>query len=77
MKDRTFIQKMGTTMKEMMLFKVYVYPDGDNQEHPVDWKSDDYVVRYTSVCYECHETLVVDYDEPFAHCSCGTREWYK
>ena len=58
------------------LFKVYVYPDGENYDGPVDWKSDDYQIRRSALCEDCGYTLYLDYDEPFASCECGTREWY-
>lgn len=62
----------------MNLIKICVYPDGSNYpfgETP-SWASDDYEVRHTCVCERCGEELFVEYAKPFAHCDCGTTEWY-
>lgn len=65
-----------STIVEDDLVKVYVYPDGENRELPDPQKSDDYVIRKTMLCVECNELLDVEYDSPYAHCLCGTTEWY-
>lgn len=56
---------------------VYIYPDEEQYEEPVSWKSDDYQVRISACCDKCGELLELAYQEPFASCSCGTQEWYK
>lgn len=57
--------------------KVFVYVDNTCSEEPLEWMSDDYAVRYTQNCEQCGYLLEPHYDEPFASCECGTREWYK
>jgi hypothetical protein len=48
-----------------MTCTVYVYPDGENYSEP------------PQLCETCDEELTIEYDEPFAHCKCGTQEWHK
>lgn len=59
------------------LKRVYVYPDGEQFDVTPDWKSDDYEVRQTALCYRCDEELQVIYGMDSATCKCGTRLWYK
>lgn len=33
-------------------------------------------MSYTSDCQKCGQLIVHDIVEPFAHCGCGTTEWY-
>lgn len=53
---------------------VYVYPDGEIYDEPPSWKSNDYETRQTQLCETCDEELTIEYNEPFAHCKCGTQE---
>lgn len=64
------------------LFKVRVYPNGDNHilldwPNPCTYMSDDYEVRETAYCEECDSFLHVHHGEPFASCDCCKTEWYK
>jgi len=36
----------------------------------------EYVIRKSAYCPDCKTIYQVEYDEPFAHCECGTTEWY-
>ena len=60
-----------------LLIDICVYPDGEQYEEPPSWKSDDYEKRKTALCNRCDSILIVEYMAPFAHCECGTTEWYK
>lgn len=62
--------------------KVRVWPDGYNQvinddnPYPPSDKSDDFIIRETDLCPKCDQIVLLDYDEPFGYCDCGSSEWY-
>ena len=56
---------------------VYVYSDGENNLFkPIENKQGKYKIRLTEKCDNCSDYFMLDYDEPFGHCQCGTTEWY-
>jgi hypothetical protein len=62
--------------------KIAIWPDGyqcplTEATEEVSWRGDDYIIRETGYCEACDTTLTLDYNEPFAHCECGTQEWYE
>lgn len=66
-------------MTDYEMIPVRVWPDDTNQlmeEPPFPHKSDDFKVRLSDVCSHCHQVYELDYEGPFAHCQCGTTEWY-
>lgn len=64
-------------MSKLKLITVYVTPDGANHKEPPLIEYDTYIKRQSTHCDKCNELLLLDYDGPFAHCACGSMEWYK
>jgi len=40
-------------------------------------RDNDFKVRLVGRCNDCKDLIIPEYDEPFAHCSCSTTEWYQ
>lgn len=63
------------------MITVHIWPDGEfcyeeELQEMLNSRTDDYITKETDVCEVCKSVFELYYDEPFASCDCGTREWY-